>query len=149
MTIHSMQQSLVEFGYRIGKNDLNGYGCLHGGRLLTLCDEVAYLSASRHAGCACLTRAVHRARFLHVAMLDEYITIKAITGLTGFSSIWASVDVHNADNVHIMDAIFVFAAIDDKRKLIKTPAIIAESDEEKQLQANLKRMRNMLVSGEL
>ncbi|MDX8405841.1 MAG: acyl-CoA thioesterase [Mariprofundus sp.] len=141
MSEHSMQQSRIDQRYRIKQADLNHYGIMHGGRLLTLCDEVAYLSAIRHAGCDCLTRAVHRARFHSTALLNDELIITAITALTGFSSIWVNVDIKNSDDCVIMDAIVVFAAINRSENL-HLPAVMAETDSDRQLQQTLSRMRD-------
>jgi len=144
MKQHNIQHSRVEQHYKVRSEDLNGYGILHGGRLLTLCDEIAYLSASRHAGCDCLTRAVHRARFHAAVMPDETIIITAATGLTGNSSIWVQVDVYNSKREAVMDGVFVFAAINSHKKPVRVVSVIAESEDDQQLQRNLQQLKDKL-----
>jgi len=83
----TIQDSICHQHYTVEASDLNHYGIMHGGRLLTLCDETGYLSARRHAGGNCLTRAVHQARFQHPAHVGEQLILQAVVGLTGHSSL--------------------------------------------------------------
>jgi acyl-CoA hydrolase len=45
---HHMQDSIFRPTYTVTAADLNHFGLIHGGRLLTLCDEAGYVSAHRH-----------------------------------------------------------------------------------------------------
>ena len=141
----AIRDSAFRHAYQVTASDLNRYGMMHGGRLLTLCDEAGYCSAHHHADCDCLTRAVHQARFHHAIKEGECLSLRARVGLTGYSSLWVFIEVIRVkDDRCMMDAVFVYAAIDEKRKAIQVPAIDADSDEEKLLQARLKRMKDAL-----
>ncbi len=138
----SIQHSEFYHAYKVTTADLNRYGIMHGGRLLTLCDEVGYIAARKHADGDCLTRAVHQAQFHHAVQAGDEITFHARVGLTGHSSLWVFVEIINTkDGRHIMDAVFVYVAIDESLHVRQVPAIHAETDEEKQLQSRLKRIR--------
>jgi len=118
---------------------------MHGGRLLTLCDEVGYVAARKHAGGDCLTRAVHQAQFHHAIQEGEQLTFRARVGLTGHSSLWVFIEVLSIKgNRCMMDAVFVYAAIDEHRHVRQVPAIDAETNEERQLQDRLKSMKGYL-----
>jgi len=144
--IHAtIQDSEFYHAYKMTISDLNRYGVMHGGRLLTLCDEVGYIAARKHAGGDCLTRAVHQAQFHHAIQEGEEITFRARVGLTGHSSLWVFIEVINPKNGHcMMDAVFVYAAIDENWHVRQVPAIHADTDEEQQLQARLKSLRDTL-----
>ncbi len=83
----TMQQSRFTRTYTVSDMDLNHYGTMHGGRLLTLCDETAYCAAKKLTHHICLTRAVHRAQFQRAIHQGEEITLSAIVGLTGKTSL--------------------------------------------------------------
>ncbi len=142
--IHTtIQDSEFHHAYQVVASDLNRYGILHGGRLLTLCDESGYVAARKHANVDCLTRAVHQARFHHAIQEGENITFHARVGLVGHSSLWVLIEVSKGGSGRCaMDAVFVYAAIDENMHTRQVPAIDAETDEEKQLQARLKRLRD-------
>jgi len=142
----TIQGSEFHYIYRVTASDLNAYGLIHGGRLLTLCDEVGYVSARRHASGDCLTRAVHQARFHRAAREGEKIIISASVGLTGHSSLWVPVDARSCkDDVCIMDAVFVFVAVDQHFRVREVAGIRAVSEEDKQLQIRLGGMMSALA----
>ncbi len=143
----TIQHSEFSHAYKVVESDLNQYGIMHGGRLLTLCDEVGYISARKHDNHDCLTRAVHQARFHRAVQQGDNITLRARVGLTGHSSLWVFVEViSGGDTQCIMDAVFVFAGIDEHLKIRHVPAVRAENDAEKELQARLKRMRDQVFA---
>jgi len=132
--------------YTVQEHDLNGYGIMHGGRMLTLCDEVSYLAARHHAGSACLTRAVHRARFLQGADIGELLTIRAKVGMTGKTSLWVPVEISsNTGQEVIMDAIFVFVAINDKHQPLTVSPLLAKTLQEKETLHRLQMLQKQLV----
>jgi len=143
MTMHPAD---IIHPYTVQKHDLNGYGIMHGGRMLTLCDEVSYLAAHRHAGSACLTRAVHRARFLQGADIGELLTIRAKVGMTGKTSLWVPVEIStNTSQTLIMDAIFVFVAINDQHQPLAAPPLLAKTAQEKEILHHLQTLQKQLV----
>jgi len=140
-----MQHSEFHYAYTMTASDLNRYGIMHGGRLLTLCDEVGYVAARKHAGGDCLTRAVHQAQFHHAIQLGEQLTFRARVGLTGHSSLWVLIEaISIKDGRCMMDAVFVYVAIDEHRHVRQVSVIDAQTDEEKQLQARLRSMKRHL-----
>jgi len=143
MKYTTIQQSEFLHTYRVTTSDMNRYNIMHGGRLLNLCDEAGYMAARKHGHCDCLTRAVHQARFHQAIACKEKLSLRARVGLTGHSSLWVWIEVLRADHGQVMmDAVFVYAAIDNHRQLQRVPPIQAVSDEEKQLQTRLTRMRD-------
>ncbi|MFQ5344938.1 MAG: acyl-CoA thioesterase [Mariprofundus sp.] len=141
----TIQSSEFQHVYQVVASDLNQYGMMHGGRLLTLCDETGYVSACKHARCDCLTRAVHQVQFYRPILQGDHLCIRARVGLVGHSSLWTVVEVV-CGGQRMMDGVFVFAAIDEQRNIIrKVSAIRAESKEEELLQIRLRSMRSQLV----
>lgn len=126
--------------FHVKESDLNGYGLMHGGSMLTRCDETAFIAAYRHAGRDCLTRAIYRARFHHPLRLNDPYAIHAIVADTGKSSIWVQCSMEHADEV-IMDAIFVFVAVDKEMQPVMVPGLFTGSDKERALQKQMRRLR--------
>ncbi len=143
LTIH---HSECRQRYPVCASDLNSYDIMHGGRLLTLCDEIGYLAARTHAGSDCLTRAVHEAQFHRAAHAGETLALRARVGLTGRSSLWTHIEVH-ADQTGslIMDAVFVFVAIVGEHRSRPVPTIHAESYDELQLQQRLEQLHTRIL----
>lgn len=140
-----MQQTRFTRTYTISIRDLNHYGTMHGGRLLTLCDETAYCAAKKLTHHICLTRAVHRARFQRAIHEGEEIILSAIVGLTGKSSLWVAVEVTSAqEKTPAMDAIFVFAAVNENRQPQQVANVLAETSEETALQNLLISLRKQI-----
>jgi uncharacterized protein (TIGR00369 family) len=138
-----ISDTLIRIGYDIRSQDMNHYGTIHGGRLLTLADETGFLSAHGHAGQRCLTAGVYRARFHRSAGAGEQIEIEARVALVGRTSLWVPVRMCLTDKDHtpIMDAVYVFVAVNDQGRPEPVAAITAETEEEKALQARIQAMR--------
>lgn len=142
-----MRQSLSRRLYTVEAADLNAYGIMHGGRLLTVADESAYVSALRHAGSICLTRAVHRASFHHPVQLGEVIELVSQVAWVGNSSLWVPIRVVPQDRERVlMEAVFVFVALDARGRGRSVAGVEAESEEEKVLQQNIAELHGQVTS---
>lgn len=139
-----MHLSRFERTYRVAPHDLNGYGIMHGGRLLTVADETAFISSRLHAGGICLTRAIHQAVFHAPAREGELLRLTSVVALVGHSSLWIPVEVyaHGDSETLIMDAVFVFAALDAAGQPRQIEPVAAESEEEQILQDRIKHLRS-------
>ena len=136
--------SLTRTSYHIRTQDTNQYSSIHGGRLLTLADEIGFLAAHRHAGGRCLTVGVHQARFYRGAETGMQIDIEAQVALTGRTSLWVPVRMALAGE-DIMDAVYVYVAIDARGAPSPVPAIVADTQEELALQARTQTMRTAFL----
>ena len=121
---------------QVEKKDLNHYDLMHGGRLLTLCDEVGYIAAMKHAGTDCLTRATHDVEFMSMLKEGDPYTVDARVILTGSTTLWVSTIVKCAEK-SVMKSIFVYIAVDSDFKPTPVMKITAESREEKQKQKKI------------
>ncbi len=129
----TISASFTKHDARVEKHDLNGYGIMHGGRLLTLCDEVGYLAAKKHAECDCLTRAAHNIQFYSFMKEGEPFSVQARVVLTGKTTMWVECSIKNSEQT-VMSAIFVYIAVDKKFKPIAVPAVQAEDTQEMRAQ---------------
>lgn len=139
-----ISDTLVRIDYDIRSQDMNHYGTIHGGRLLTLADETGFLSAHHHAGQRCLTAGVYQARFFRSAATGERIEIEARVALVGRTSLWVPVRMWLAkeDQAPLMDAVYVYVAVDADGHPQPVAGISAQSPDEKALQARIGAMRD-------
>ncbi|MDX8403789.1 MAG: hotdog domain-containing protein [Mariprofundaceae bacterium] len=140
----TISNSLVKYDGSVERSDLNGYGFMHGGKLLTLCDNIGYLSATKHAGCDCLTRAAHNVQFFSMMKENEPFSIQAKVVLTGKTTMWVACSIKNAQQT-VMNAVFVFIAVDENFKPISVPAVQAESKQEKSEQTLMQRLYDQVI----
>lgn len=136
--------SFVRHEGRVEKSDLNGYGLMHGGRLLTICDEIGYLSARKHAECDCLTRSAHHIQFYSMLREKESFSVEARVLLTGTTSLWVECAVKQAGET-AMSAVFVYIAVNRDFRPVAIPAIRAENREEEHAQQWMQWLRDRIV----
>jgi len=137
----SISATSVSIAYGIKDSDLNGYHVMHGGRLLTLADETGFLAAHQFCRCDCMTVAVHRAEFQRTSQTGETIHIKAQVAFTGTSSMWVPVEMTNQENDTVMQAVFVYAAVDHFRKPRAVGQVIATTPSEQALQQKMQAFK--------
>lgn len=128
----------------VQQSDLNGYGLMHGGRLLTLCDEVGYLAAMKHCECDCLTRAAHEVIFDAFMREGDIYSVEARVVLTGSTTLWVQCRVLH-EQKKVMSAVFVYIAVDKELHSIPVPEIFSASDEEKAEQQRMEALRNRVM----
>jgi len=141
----TIRDSFTTYDGCVEKNDLNGYGLMHGGRLLTLCDEIGYLAAKKHAECDCLTRAAHNIQFLSMLREGETFSIEAKTVLTGKTTLWVACTVKSGRQT-AMSSVFVYIAVDREFKSLSVPEIKAEGAIEKREQAAMQQLMKRVTA---
>ncbi len=144
MSQKTIRNSYVQHKGDVSKEDLNQYEVMHGGRLLTLCDEVGYLAAKKHAECDCLTRAVHQAQFRAMLKEGDTFTIEAKVVLCGNSTLWTDCQIKKAGE-SVMSALFVYIAVDKTFKPVSIPPVYAENESEQALQAQVQAFRDRVL----
>ncbi|MDX8401077.1 MAG: acyl-CoA thioesterase [Mariprofundaceae bacterium] len=137
-----MRASRWRSRHRVTHADLNGWGVMHGGRLLTLADEAGFRAAFAHACRPCLTRAVHATAFHAPAREHTWLRIESVLAVTGRTSLWTWVEIEDeADGRRVMDGCFVFVALDARGRPAAVPPVHAENAAERALQARVARIR--------
>lgn len=115
----------------------NVMGNVHGGVLLGMVDRVAAVSAIRHAQRVCVTVSVDRVHFREPIHLGELVTMYASVNYAHRTSIECGVRVE-AENLltgvkrHTNSCYLTFVAIDDAGRPVPVPAVVAETEEERQ-----------------
>jgi acyl-CoA hydrolase len=76
---------------------VNFFGKVHGGHVLRLMDNHAYVCAARYAGTVCVTAAVDRVDFYEPINVGELLTLVARINYVGRSSMEVEIDVYAED----------------------------------------------------
>jgi len=114
----------------------NVVGNVHGGVLLGMVDRVAAVSAIRHAQRVCVTVSVDRVHFREPIHLGELVTMYASVNYAHRTSIECGVRVE-AENLltgvkrHTNSCYLTFVAIDEAGAPVGVPAVLPETDEER------------------
>ena len=130
---------------RVVRNtDLNGYGRLFGGQLLSWIDEVAAATARRHCGSQVTTVAIDNLHFKEGAYLNDIIVIVGHITFVGRTSCEVRVDtyIENTDGSRhpINRAYFCMVCMgDDGKPTTVPPLTLTSPEEEMEWQAAEKR----------
>ena len=117
-------------------NDANHLGNVHGGNILKLMDEAAYVCCAKHCQCSCVTVSFDKVEFLKPIHVSDLVTVHARLTFVGKSSMEVEIQVEAMNPQtgvsHKTHSSFVtFVAIDKKGKPVRVPALICETKEEK------------------
>lgn len=115
----------------------NVLGNVHGGVLLGMMDRAAAVAAIRHAQRTCVTVSVDRVNFHQPIHLGELVEMHASVNFAHRTSIEVGVRVE-AENLltgerrHTNSCYLTFVAIDERGRPVAVPAVLPETDEEKE-----------------
>ncbi len=115
--------------------DINGFGRLFGGRLLSWIDEVAGATARRHCGRDATTVAIDNTYFKSGVYLNDIVVIIGKVTHVGTTSMEVRIDTYREDSegkrYPINRAYFVMVCMGKDDKPMKVPGLILENDGER------------------
>lgn len=125
----------------------NYAGNVHGGVLLGLMDEVAYLCASRFSESYCVTVGVDRVEFHEPVRVGDQVTLKAAVNAVGRSSMEVGITIVAEDprqpgtSRRTHRSFFTMVALDDDGRPTTVPSLACESAEDRtwQCEAELRK----------
>ncbi len=128
--------AITDHTYKVFPNDLNAYGTLFGGLVVSMCDRLASVVAERHSGKLCVTVSLDSVNFLVPAGEGETLIFKAAVNRTWRTSMEIGVRVVAEDyrvgtKRHILSAYCTFVALDDNNKPTPVLEVIPETSAEK------------------
>jgi acyl-CoA hydrolase len=117
--------------------DANPQGNVHGGLIMKLVDEAGAIVATRHSRCPVVTVAVDSMTFLSPIYVGDLVTLTASLSYVGRTSMEVEVLVEAEDpltgeKTHTNTAYVVYVALDESGQPCEVPALIAETDEERE-----------------
>ena len=133
-TPHASRISIAQLMHPEHANIL---GNVHGGWIMKLVDEAGALACMRHAQRRVVTVAVDSMVFREPIKIGDLVTLDAEVTYTGRTSMEAEVQVIAEDPItgkrtHTNTAYLVFVGLDDEGQPTPIPALITETEEEKQ-----------------
>lgn len=147
------QNSLTIMNELVLPNDTNPLNNLMGGRLLHWMDIAAAIAAQKHCNRVVVTASVDNVSFQHPVKLGDVITIKAKvtrafnTSLEVRLNVWAE-NIPTGTKIKSNEAYYTFVALDNDGKTVAVPALIAETEGEKELfDGALRRRQLRLILG--
>ncbi|MCL2121789.1 MAG: acyl-CoA thioesterase [Clostridiales bacterium] len=115
--------------------DINGYGRLHGGRMVEWIDVVAAVAAKRHSGQEVTTVSIDNLHFKAPAYANETVVLIGYVTYVGRTSIEVKVDTYaenlSGERTMINRAYVVMVAIDENGKPMPVPALTLENEEQR------------------
>ena len=142
--------------YRMGVQDANVAGNVHGGWIMKLCDDVAAIAATRLAGGRVVTAAVDEMRFRSPVHVGDVIALKASVNAAWRTSMEVGVRVE-AENVltgevtHTCSAYLTMVALGQDEKAMPLPRLdpVTPEDKRRHSEAGLRREVRLAKPGEL
>ncbi len=134
-TVKTVKSSMVQLAQVMLPEDINPAGNVHGGTIMKLIDNAAYVVASRHARCNTVTASVDRIDFHRPVFVGDLLLLKASLNWTGKTSMEVGVRVE-AENIqtgevrHIASAYLTFVALGENGKPKTIPSVRPETEDE-------------------
>ncbi len=142
--------------YRMGLQDANIAGNVHGGWIMKLCDDVAAIAATRLAGGRVVTAAVDQVRFRSPIHVGDVVTLRGTVNAAWRTSMEVGVrveaeDVRTGRVSHTCTAYMTMVALGEDEKPMPLPSLTPVSDEDvrRHREANLRREIRLARPGEL
>lgn len=112
----------------------NFSGFVHGGFVLGLMDQVAFVCASKHSGHYCVTASVNKVDFLNPIEVGNLLTLKASVNYTGRTSMVVglrveSENIKTGEVLHCNSSYFTMVAKDDEGKNVPVPGLILDTED--------------------
>ncbi|NNU97564.1 acyl-CoA thioesterase [Anoxybacillus sp. EFIL] len=135
----SVEQSKTIQTRLVLPSDTNHLGTIFGGTVLAYIDEIAAISAMRHARKAVVTVSIDKVDFISSAKVGDILKLESFVYSTGRTSMKVFVKVETEDlftgEHHLTTTCFLtMVAIDQNKKPIPVPKVIISEQEEQIVQ---------------
>ena len=133
--------------------DANPAGNIHGGVIVRLIDNAAYVVATRHARTNVVTASIDRVDFHNPVYVGNLVHLRASVNMVGTTSMEIGVkveaeDLRSGEIRHTASAYLTYVALDENGKPTQVPPLLLETDEEKRRnQEALERKKAKLRNG--
>ncbi len=133
----TVAESAVEISQLMRPQHGNFAGNVHGGVLLGLMDEAAYLCASRFSESYCVTAAIDHVEFRQPVRVGDMVTLKASVNAVGGSSMHVGIsivaeDPQNPDSRRRTNrSFFTMVALDEDGRGVRVPRLLTETADDR------------------
>ncbi|HKY20208.1 MAG TPA: acyl-CoA thioesterase [Vicinamibacterales bacterium] len=139
-------ESLTEMVQVVLPNDANPMGFMLGGAVMHLIDIAGAIAALRHTHVPMVTAAVDSLEFLNPVKVGDFIVLKARVTAVFTTSLEVEVKVYSEEALTgrrqmTSRAYLTFVTLERDGVREKVPPLAAETDEDKQLQADARTRR--------
>lgn len=129
-------KSTLEMTMLMTPDKVNFSGKVHGGQMLKLMDEAAYVCAARYAGCYVVTLAIEKVLFKKAINVGDLVTIFASVNYTGHTSMEIGIkviaeDLKTKTKRHSISCYFTMVAMCDKGNPVDVPKLMPTTDKQK------------------
>lgn len=131
----TVEESQVNMSLLMNPAHSNFSGKIHGGYILGLMDQIAFMCASKHSGNYCVTASVNKVDFLNPVEVGQMLHLKASINYTGNTSMVVglhveSENIRTGDTTHCNSSYFTMVAKDDDGNSVKVPGLVLRTKEE-------------------
>lgn len=138
MNTNPMSQSRTIQTHLILPPDTNHHETIFGGKVLAFIDEIAAITAMKHAKGAVVTASIDSVDFLSSAKVGDVIELDAIVSSTGRSSMEVyvrvtSMNLLTGEEKLTTESFLTMVAVDEEGKPVPVPGIHPENEDEKRL----------------
>lgn len=129
-------ESVVETRYLVMPDQVNTYGTVFGGVIMSWIDMVAGMVAQRHSEGVSVTASIDQIVFITPICVGDHVILKASVNYVGTTSMEIGVRVTREDpvtgqRIHATTAFLTFVGLDEKRCPRIIPDIKPETEEER------------------
>lgn len=116
--------------------DANHYGSVHGGAILKLVDEAAFVAATKHARKNVVMASMDHIVFRHPVNIGDMLNIKASVCYVGRSSMDVEVQIERellkeGKMFNVGSAYLTMVALDEEQRPTQVPRLILKTKQEK------------------
>jgi len=133
---HHPADTVSVLSYRMGVQDANVAGNVHGGWIMKLCDDVAAIAAMRHAAGRTVTANVDQMRFRAPVRVGDVVTLRATVNRTWRTSMEVGVrvsaeEIRTGEVRHVCSAYLTMVALGEDERPMEVPPLAPDSEEDR------------------
>lgn len=140
------RESRIIQTHRVFPSDLNAFGALYGGKLMSLIDDTTSISASRHCRRPSMTASTDKLDFLHPIYENHSVCVESYVSGTGKKSmeIFAKVlgeNLETGERYLAATCFMTFVVVETEYNFKGVPGVIPETNEEKMIHQGYEKRR--------
>jgi acyl-CoA hydrolase len=134
--VRGVQESRVTMTQLMAPQDTNLFGNVFGGVILAAVDRIAYVCATRHAGCPSVTVSIDQVDFRSPIDIGEIVTLVAEVSTVGRTSVevcvqvWAESVTQSHERRLTNQCYVTMVAVDEHRHPVPVPRLRIETEAE-------------------